>query len=89
MKGKLLKSVIRVGFHERRLQYMERDLMSQWKQQRPTERILEVDIPLSYGIMEVTHDLQNINKSEFIWDPTKESGVFVKVLNTSTLLWQL
>ena len=75
----MLKSVIRIGFHERRLQYMERELISQWKQSRQSERIIEIDVPLSYGIFENHQHSQEINKCEFLWDPTKETGVFVKV----------
>ncbi|CAG9794440.1 unnamed protein product [Diatraea saccharalis] len=41
-KGKLLKSVIKICFHERRLQYMEREQIAQWHAERPTERIIEV-----------------------------------------------
>ena len=78
-RGKILKSVIRVGFYERRLQFMEKDLLQQWKQQRSSERILEIDIPLSYGVFEIIHKDNEINKCEFAWDPTKETGVFVKV----------
>lgn len=75
----MLRSIIRIGFHERRLQYMEKDLIMQWKQCRQSERILEIDVPLSYGIYQNLYNSQDINKCEFIWDPTKEAGVFVKV----------
>ncbi|XP_074594441.1 transcription factor CP2 like gemini isoform X2 [Brevipalpus obovatus] len=83
-RGKMLRSIIRIGFHERRLQYMEKDLIMQWKQCRQSERILEIDVPLSYGIYQNLYDSQEINKCEFIWDPTKETGVFVKVNCIST-----
>lgn len=79
MRGKMLKSILRVGFQERRLQYMEKELISQWKQQRPSDRILEIDIPLSYGVHDIYNDKKNVNKCEFNWDPTKETGVFVRV----------
>lgn len=84
LQGNILKSVIRVGFQERRLQYMEKDLLQQWKQQRSSERILEVDIPLSYGVFEIIHPDEEINKVEFAWDPSnvninKDSGIFIKV----------
>ena len=84
MKGKRLRSVIRVGFHERRLQFMEKELLSQWREHRHSERILEVDIPLSYGITDVVNDPLTINKCSFIWEPTKEAGVFIKVNCIST-----
>lgn len=79
MKGKMLKTILRVCFHDRRLQYIEKELIEQWKEQRPSERALEVDIPLSYGINDVRNDPKYINRCEFYWDPTKETGVFIRV----------
>ena len=75
----MLKTILRVCFHDRRLQYMEKELIDQWKEQRPSDRILDVDIPLSYGIHDVRNDAKLINRSEFFWDPTKETGVFIRV----------
>ena len=37
-----LKSKIRVVFHERRLQYSERELIELWKNNRPGERIIDI-----------------------------------------------
>lgn len=37
-----LKSIIRVVFHERRLQYSEKELMELWKNNRPGERIIDI-----------------------------------------------
>lgn len=42
-RNKVLKSVIKICFYERRLQYMEREQMQQWQSARPGERILEVN----------------------------------------------
>ncbi|XP_071517326.1 transcription factor CP2-like protein 1 isoform X2 [Panulirus ornatus] len=83
-KGKLYHSVIRVCFHERRLQYMEKQQLESWRQMRPGERILEVDIPLSYGVFDVQQDSRSLNMCEFDWDPTKEVGVYIKVNCIST-----
>lgn len=83
-KGKLYHSIIRVCFHERRLQYMERQQLDSWRQMRPGERILEVDIPLSYGVFDVKQDSKSLNMCEFDWDPTKEVGVYIKVNCIST-----
>lgn len=77
--NRLLRSVIRIGFHERRLQYMEKDLINQWKQSRQSERILEIDAPLSYGILGHVQHSRDINKCEFVWDPSRESGIYIKV----------
>lgn len=41
-RGKCFKSIIKICFHERRLQYMEKEQMRQWQDARPGERILEV-----------------------------------------------
>nr|CAG4644173.1 EOG090X0AJ3 [Lepidurus arcticus] len=78
-RGKYLKSVVRLCFHERRLQYMEREQIAAWRQTRPGDRIVEVDVPLSYGIYDVMQDLQLLNVVEFVWDPTKEVGVYIKI----------
>lgn len=39
-RGKIMKSVVKICFHERRLQYMEREQMQIWQSSRPGERIL-------------------------------------------------
>ncbi|KAK2726402.1 hypothetical protein QYM36_000740, partial [Artemia franciscana] len=83
-KGKMLKSVVRLCFHDRRLQYMEKEQIMAWRQANPGSRILEIDIPLSYGITDVIQDQVNLNAATFTWDPAKEVGVFIKVHCIST-----
>jgi len=39
-----MQSVIRVVFHERRLQYMEREQLAIWRQTRPGERIVDIGL---------------------------------------------
>jgi transcription factor CP2-like protein len=58
---------------------MEREQMAAWQASRPGDRIVEVDIPLSYGIYDVVQDQYLLNTVEFLWDPTKEVGVYIKV----------
>lgn len=85
-RGKLIKSVIKICFHERRLQYMEREQMHQWQEQRPGERILELDIPLSYGIVHFNQPA-NVNFSnmiEVVWDPLQDCGAYIRVNCIST-----
>ncbi|XP_076337458.1 transcription factor CP2-like isoform X4 [Tachypleus tridentatus] len=92
MRGRLIKSLLKVGFQERRLQFAEKEQITQWQQAHPSERILEIgmtevyhiDIPLSYGVYEARNDPQSVNKCEFLWDPTKETGVFIRVNCIST-----
>ncbi|XP_063228647.1 transcription factor CP2-like protein 1 isoform X3 [Bacillus rossius redtenbacheri] len=83
-RGKILKSVVRICFHERRLQYTEREQMASWQASRPGERIIEVDVPLSYGLYDVVQDQSLINTVDILWDATKEVGVYIKVNCIST-----
>ncbi|XP_065167063.1 transcription factor CP2-like protein 1 isoform X3 [Atheta coriaria] len=83
-RGKLLRSVIKICFHERRLQYMEKEQMTSWQQSRPGDRILEVDVPLSYGLCNVQQPNNALNTVQFSWDPTKEVGAYIKVNCIST-----
>jgi len=83
-KKKWLRSSIRICFHERRLQYIESEQIAEWSRTHPNERILEVDMPLSYGIAEVQQDPSNLSTVTFSWDPTRETGVFIKVHCIST-----
>jgi transcription factor CP2 and related proteins len=82
-RGKMMKSVIKICFHERRLQYMEREQMHIWQSSRPGERILDIDIPLSYGLIHV-NQMALLNTAEIMWDPMKEVGVYIKVNCIST-----
>ncbi|XP_028982641.1 transcription factor CP2 isoform X2 [Diachasma alloeum] len=83
-RGKILKSSIRICFHERRLQYTEKEQMMAWQRTRPGERLLDVDVPLSYGMVDVSRIRPTKNIVEFMWDPTKEVGVYIKVNCIST-----
>ncbi|XP_072937680.1 transcription factor CP2 [Epargyreus clarus] len=82
-KGKILRSVIKICFHERRLQYMEREQIAQWHAERPGERIVELDVPLSYGVIRVEQP-PTLNSLHVYWDPTKDVGVYIKVNCIST-----
>ena len=82
-RGKMMKSIVKICFHERRLQYMEREQMQIWQSSRPGERILDIDIPLSYGLIHVNQSAL-LNTAEILWDPMKEVGVYIKVNCIST-----
>ncbi|XP_060517070.1 transcription factor CP2-like protein 1 isoform X2 [Cylas formicarius] len=83
-RGKMLKSIVRICFHERRLQYMEKEQLASWQRTRPGDRILEADIPLSYGAFDIIQPTNAVNVVHFVWDPTKEVGVYIKVNCIST-----
>ena len=78
-KKKWLRSTIRICFHERRLQYIETEQIAEWSRSHPNERILEIDLPLSYGIADVKQDTSNLSSVSFLWDPTRDTGIFIKV----------
>ncbi|XP_074652120.1 transcription factor CP2-like isoform X2 [Tubulanus polymorphus] len=83
-KGQYYRSVIRVTFHDRRLQFMEKEQLETWKQTRPGDRIFDIDIPLSYGAIDMKVDPNVLNAAEFIWDPKIDTGIFVRVHCIST-----
>lgn len=82
-RGKLMRSIVKICFHERRLQYMEREQLQIWQSSRPGEKILDIDIPLSYGLIHVNQSTA-INMAEILWDPMKEVGVYIKVSQFDT-----
>ena len=79
-----MRSTIRICFHERRLQYIETEQIAEWSRSHPNERILEIDMPLSYGIADVKQDSSNLSCVSFLWDPTRDTGIFIKVHCIST-----
>ncbi|XP_069790999.1 transcription factor CP2-like protein 1 isoform X2 [Narcine bancroftii] len=82
--GKYIKSIIRVVFHDRRLQYTENQQLEGWRWNRPGDRILDLDLPLSLGILEPRANPLQLNSVEFLWDPTKRTSAFVQVHCIST-----
>uniref|UniRef100_A0AAR2KMQ4 Transcription factor CP2-like 1 n=1 Tax=Pygocentrus nattereri TaxID=42514 RepID=A0AAR2KMQ4_PYGNA len=84
ISSKCVKSIVRVVFHDRRLQYTERTQLEGWRWNRPGDRILDINIPLSVGIIEPrAHPLQ-LNTIEFLWNPVKNASVFIQVNCIST-----
>uniref|UniRef100_A0A672HK39 Transcription factor CP2-like 1 n=1 Tax=Salarias fasciatus TaxID=181472 RepID=A0A672HK39_SALFA len=78
------QSIVRVVFHDRRLQYMEHQQLEGWRWNRPGDRILDVDVPLSVGIVEPRSHPLHLNTIEFLWDPVKNASVFIQVNCIST-----
>ncbi|XP_071328571.1 transcription factor CP2-like protein 1 isoform X3 [Trachinotus anak] len=78
------QSIVRVVFHDRRLQYMEHQQLEGWRWNRPGDRILDIDIPLSVGVLEPRSHPLHLNTIEFLWDPMKNASVFIQVNCIST-----
>ncbi|XP_017523172.1 alpha-globin transcription factor CP2 isoform X1 [Manis pentadactyla] len=84
INGKLVKSIFRVVFHDRRLQYTEHQQLEGWRWNRPGDRILDIDIPMSVGIIDPRANPTQLNTVEFLWDPAKRTSVFIQVHCIST-----
>uniref|UniRef100_A0A3Q2P186 Transcription factor CP2 n=1 Tax=Fundulus heteroclitus TaxID=8078 RepID=A0A3Q2P186_FUNHE len=82
--GKMVKSILRVVFHDRRLQYTEHQQLEGWRWNRPGDRILDLDIPMSVGIIDPRANPTQLNTVEFLWDPSKRTSVFIQVHCIST-----
>uniref|UniRef100_A0AAR2KCT9 Upstream-binding protein 1 n=1 Tax=Pygocentrus nattereri TaxID=42514 RepID=A0AAR2KCT9_PYGNA len=84
LNNKTVKSIVRVVFHDRRLQYMEHQQLEGWKWNRPNDRLLDIDIPMCVGITEPRTHGSQLNAVEFLWDVSKRASVFVQVHCIST-----
>ncbi|CAD7667241.1 unnamed protein product [Nyctereutes procyonoides] len=82
--AQLLKSVVRVVFHDRRLQYTEQQQLDGWRWSRPGDCILDIDVPLSVGVIEPRVLPSQLNMVEFNWNPTKRTSLFLQVHCIST-----
>ena len=63
---------------------MEAEQIAEWSAKHPGERILDIDLPLSYGIIDPVRDSCNLNMITFKWDPTRDTGLYIKVNCIST-----
>ncbi|XP_028905286.1 upstream-binding protein 1 isoform X1 [Ornithorhynchus anatinus] len=84
ISGKLVKSTIRVVFHDRRLRYTEHQQLEGWKWNRPGDRLLDLDIPMSVGVIDTRTNPSQLNAVEFLWDPAKRTSAFIQVHCIST-----
>ncbi|XP_051824114.1 alpha-globin transcription factor CP2-like [Antechinus flavipes] len=85
-RGKLVKSMVRLLFHDRGLQYSEQQQqLEDWGWNRPGDRILDIDLVMSVGIIDPRANPNQLNAVEFLWDPAaKSTSVFIQVHCNST-----
>ena len=79
LSSKLVKSQVRVVFHDRRLQYTEYQQFESWKSNRPGDRLLNIDIPMSVGVHQPQENSKQLNLVEFVWHVEKEASVWIQV----------
>ncbi|CAG2178900.1 unnamed protein product, partial [Oppiella nova] len=82
--GKNLRTSMRLGFVEKRLQYRETEEMINWCKMHSKDRIIDVDFALSYGVFDVQINSTAINSIDFVWNPNREASIFVKLNCIST-----
>uniref|UniRef100_A0A8C6EH99 Grh/CP2 DB domain-containing protein n=1 Tax=Moschus moschiferus TaxID=68415 RepID=A0A8C6EH99_MOSMO len=76
--------VVHVVFHDRHLQFTEQQQLDEWRWSRPGDRILDIDIPLSVGVLEPRVLPSQLDTVEFYWDLTKKTSLFLQVHCIST-----
>ncbi|XP_051824113.1 alpha-globin transcription factor CP2-like [Antechinus flavipes] len=86
ISGGLVKSMFRLLFHDRGLQYSEQQQQFEsWGWNKPGDRILDIDLAMSVGITDPRANPNQLNTVEFLWDPAaKSTSVFIQVHCTST-----
>ncbi|XP_055254578.1 LOW QUALITY PROTEIN: transcription factor CP2-like protein 1 [Moschus berezovskii] len=78
------QSVVHVVFHDWHLQFTEQQQLDEWRWSRPGDRILDIDIPLSVGVLEPQVLPSQLDTVEFYWDLTKKTSLFLQVHCIST-----
>ncbi|XP_043826822.1 upstream-binding protein 1-like [Dromiciops gliroides] len=84
ISGKLVKSIIRVVFHDSWLQYPEHQQVEGCKWNRPGDRLFDLNTPMSFGVTDVRTNPGQLNAIDFLWDPAKRTSVFIPVHCIST-----
>lgn len=75
----MARTTIRLSFMDRRLQLKEKEEVAHWQAMHQRDRLLDLDLTLSYGIFEVKVDNESTNYVEFSWDTTREASIFIKI----------
>ncbi|KFV03411.1 Alpha-globin transcription factor CP2, partial [Pterocles gutturalis] len=88
INGKLVKSIFRVVFHDRRmwlvLPYVPWEFLSSTTNCSLVSVCAPADIPMSVGIIDPRANPTQLNTVEFLWDPSKRTSVFIQVHCIST-----
>ncbi|ESO00448.1 hypothetical protein HELRODRAFT_142647, partial [Helobdella robusta] len=62
----------------------EKEQLETWKQSRPGERILDIDIPQSNGLNDMRIDPEQLSCLNFLWDSQQECSAYIKLNAIST-----
>eukprot|EP00118_Oscarella_pearsei_P008340 m.42450 g.42450 ORF g.42450 m.42450 type:complete len:544 (+) comp33358_c0_seq1:245-1876(+) len=84
LEGQLLKTVLKICFHERKYQSSEAEQWEIWRHEHPGERVLDIEFASCYNMADAVCDPGMITAALFSWDPAKDTGIFIKVNCLST-----
>lgn len=79
-----LKTLVRLGFVEKRLQYRENEELSSWVIAHNNGRMIDIDFSMSYGVFDVDLGSAYNHSMTFVWNPGREASIFVKINCIST-----
>lgn len=79
-----LKTLVRLGFVEKRLQYRENEELSSWVIAHNNGRMIDIDFSMSYGVFDVDLGSAYNHSITFVWNPGREASIFVKINCIST-----
>ncbi|XP_031558197.1 transcription factor CP2-like isoform X2 [Actinia tenebrosa] len=76
-EGCLIKSKVKLTFYERKVQRQEAEKFEEWRNNRPLERILEIDVPMSNGLSNIRSEGHSTNAYTFEWNPEKDTKLYI------------
>ncbi|KAL7064121.1 hypothetical protein AAHC03_05143 [Spirometra sp. Aus1] len=80
----LIKSIVRICFHEEKMQFMESKHLELWQSAHPGERLLDIEADQCIGCRNAFSDPVNLNAVVCIWDSSDQCTLVVKAFCVST-----
>ncbi|XP_062520224.1 transcription factor CP2-like [Corticium candelabrum] len=84
LEGQVVKTVLKICFHERRYQSSEREQWDIWRHDHPGERALDVDYASCFNVTNMECDPMVTSAAVITWEPIRDASVFFKVGCLST-----
>uniref|UniRef100_A0A0X3PBR8 Grh/CP2 DB domain-containing protein n=1 Tax=Schistocephalus solidus TaxID=70667 RepID=A0A0X3PBR8_SCHSO len=80
----LIQSIVRICFHEEKMQFMESKHLELWQSAHPGERLLDIEADKCIGCRDAFSDPVNLNAVVCIWDSSNQCTLVVKAFCVST-----
>ncbi|CAD5119091.1 DgyrCDS7736 [Dimorphilus gyrociliatus] len=81
-----MKSIIRIIFHERKMQFTEKELLDRWRNEHPGKRFIDVDLPLCLGLTDLSIDPDVLNTATVFWYESCSISLKVHCISTEFTL---